>query len=174
MSDRHGVSCSFRLETTIDSPWPIRSCRDRHPVPSSADRLRGVRLRGGGVAASGRYVDGVLGKPRSDGLLVTKGVRRDENVSRDEDICSTRAHDQDSAPLIVVRCPENGASEIRVLLPRAYRGHLSPRCLVRHEPLRTSGVFFTEYRTHCPDRARVQAQILHLDGSDPDHARFLR
>ena len=53
MSDRHGVPCSFRLETTIDSPWSICSFRDRHPVPSLADRLRGVRLRGGSVACIG-------------------------------------------------------------------------------------------------------------------------
>ena len=60
------------------------SFRDWHSAQSLADRLRGVRLRGCSVAASGRYVDGVLGKPRSDGFLVTEGVRRDEHIGRDE------------------------------------------------------------------------------------------
>jgi hypothetical protein len=53
----------------------------------------------------------MLNEPRAYGLLVTEGIRGDENLGRDEDVSLTRSRDQHTGPPAVGRCRNSGAAE---------------------------------------------------------------
>src|SRR4029450_5769424 len=77
-------------------------------------------------------MDVVLGKPCSDGFLVTEGVRGDEHLGRNEDVAPARAYDQHTGRLTVRRGAERGPSGAQVVLAYALRGlrRLPPRGIV--------------------------------------------